>query len=155
KVLTFPVLPETHPGSHLPTGNKTSLIGAIQDDAADFLFGNRLPEKEEKVWHPVRRGFDCWWRPACLKSGKVVVLIGLRHRVANQVMKPLPGVVSQPTLRRMCANAGVLLSSKAKIRIRLSDSTRLVVLGLKFTRRMFAKPKTHRKVGKPPPAGPP
>jgi hypothetical protein len=71
------------------------------------------------------------------------VLIGLRYRIGFQTKKCLPGVLDQESLRAQCQRSGVL-APKVKVRDRLTDGTRLVILSQAFTRELMALPKEPR-----------
>jgi hypothetical protein len=137
---------------------RTSLIERIRDQAEPYLSKKTALQKRE-YWRRVQKAFDVWWRPARIR-GKIVIFIGLRHRVGFQMKKCLPGVVNQDTFQKQCSNSGLSLKLK-KINDRLQDGTRLVVLSRKFVKELMAQPKqrepkkTQAKPPSAPPAGPP
>jgi hypothetical protein len=117
---------------------RTSLIERIRDQAAEYTSGPKQPTKREP-WRRVQKAFDAWWKVVTTKSGEVVVLVGLRWRIGFQAKKNLPGVHDQKSFRAQCRKSGLSVRLN-KVRARLTDGTRLVILSGRFARELLALP---------------
>jgi hypothetical protein len=146
--VTFEVSRTTTGTSGEAVSARSSLVERIRSQAEPYLLGKVSPGPREP-WHPAQRAFDCWWRPIKVR-GKTTILIGLRYRIGFQVKKNLPGVFDQESFRLQCERSGVL-ASNVRVRDRLTDGSRLVILSQHFIRELLALPREPRN---PPREGP-
>jgi hypothetical protein len=134
--------------------SRTNIIERIRHQADPYLSGQDRPGKRE-YWRRVQHAFDAWWRPALLRSGKVVILIACRWMIGFQVHRVHPpGVHDQESFRKQCEKSG--LSTKLKrVYCRLQDGERLVPLAPRFTRELMALPVRREQPETPPKPGHP
>jgi hypothetical protein len=126
---------------------RSSLVERIRTQAEDYLAGF-IPPSPREFWRQSQRAFDCWWRPAKVR-GKTTIMVALRYRLGFQTKIPLPGVFDQDSLRSQCLRSGVI-APNPRVRNRLTDGSRLVILSPAFVRELLAQPKEPRP--KPPTA---
>jgi hypothetical protein len=121
---------------------RSNLIERVRHQSAEYRLPSnpRQPNRRE-TWRRAQPSMDCFWKPVVIK-GKVYILIGLLSGIGRQQTPKveLPGVHDQPSFARMLQQSGLAMKS-GRVRNRLPDGRRLVVLSLKFTRKLFALPR--------------
>jgi hypothetical protein len=119
---------------------RSNLVERVRHQSAEYRGPTaRVPTKRES-WRRAQLSMDCFWKPVVVR-GKVRVLIGLLSGIGRQQTPrvELPGVHDQASFSHMLQQSGLAMKS-GRVRNRLPDGRRLVVLSLRFTRKLFALP---------------